>query len=196
MELDDLKNTWNAHSNTAQQQQQTRRVIDRVAATKYHSKIKKIAFPEILGSIICLCAAIYTGINFHILDTVFLQGTGILCTALLVVLPVISVLSIRPLFIKSDIGQPYAITLKNFALQQQRFYRLQKINLTLAYLLLVTVIILFAKFFGGTDITGNKYFWTFSFTLGYIFLLFFSKYVTRYYKKTLQQSGELLQELQ
>jgi len=41
----------------------------------------------------------------------------------------------------------------------------------------------------------NKYFWTFSFTLGYIFLLFYSKWVSKHYNKILSQAEELLKEL-
>jgi hypothetical protein len=195
MELDDLKNTWNAPQHNNLRQETTRTFIDRVTTKKYQSKINRIIVPELAGSLICLLAVVYTAIHFNELNTLFLQGTGILCIALLLALSAISAASLRSLLFKKDVSRPYAATLKLFAAQKQRFYQLQKINITLSYLLLVTVIILFSKFFGGTDITGSKYFWTFAFSLGYIFLLFFSKYVTRFYKKTLQQTQELLQEL-
>lgn len=196
MELDDLKNTWDNQNDKAKKQILTSKIIDRMTQTKYKSKINKIAYPEIFGSIICLIAIIFIGFNFHKLDTTFLQGVGVISILILLTLSVISFLSLRQLKMTNDFDKPYAETLKIFATQKLEFYKLQKINLTLSYLLLVTVIILLSKFFSGRDITDSKYFWTFSFTFGYIFLLFFSKFVVKFYKNTLRKTEELLQELQ
>ncbi|HTO16331.1 MAG TPA: hypothetical protein VLZ83_11200 [Edaphocola sp.] len=196
MELDDLKNTWNNGGNKEQQQNLTSKLIDQMTQKKYNSKINKIAYPEIIGSVICLLATIFIGLNFYKLDTTFLQGVGVISILVLLTLSVVSFLSLRQLKITNDFSKPYAETLKIFATQKLEFYKLQKINMTLSYLLLVTVIILVSKFFSGRDITDSKYFWTFSFSFGYIFLLFFSKFVTRFYKSTLRKSEELLQELQ
>lgn len=196
MELDDLKKTWDNQNDKAKKQILTSKIIDRMTQTKYNSKINKIAYPEILGSIICLIAIIFIGFNFHKLDTTFLQGVGVISILILLTLSVVSFLSLRQLKMTNDFNKPYAETLKIFATQKIEFYKLQKINLTLSYLLLVTVIILISKFFSGRDITDSKYFWTFSFTFGYIFLLFFSKFVVKFYKNTLRKTEELLQELQ
>ena len=196
MELDDLKNTWNNQNDKAKQQILTSKIIDKMTQKKYNSKINKIAYPEILGSIICLIAIIFIGFNFYKLDTTFLQGVGVISVFVLLTLSVVSFLSLRQLKMTNDFNKPYAETLKIFATQKLEFYKLQKINLTLSYLLLVTVIILLSKFFSGRDITDSKYFWTFSFTFGYIFLLFFSRFVTKYYKNTLRKTEELLKELQ
>jgi uncharacterized membrane protein YqhA len=95
----------------------------------------------------------------------------------------------------ADLNKTYAETLKDFAIQKLRFHKFQKINVTLSYLLLITTIILMSKFLNGKDITANKYFWIFSFTIGYLFLLFYSKWVSKYYNNTLRQSEDLLKEL-
>ena len=196
MELDDLKNTWNNQNDNAKQQIFTSQIIDQITRAKYNSKINKIAYPEIFGSAICLIAIIFIGFNFYKLDTTFLQGVGVLSIFVLLTISVVSFLSLRQLKMTNDFNKPYAETLKIFATQKLTFYKLQKINITLSYLLLVTVIILISKLFNGRDITDYKYFWTFSFTFGYIFLLFLSKFVTRFYKNTLSKTEELLLELQ
>ena len=196
MELDDFKNTWDNQSNETQQQNLTFKIIDQMTQSKYNSKINRIAYPEIIGILICLFATIFIALNFYKLDNIFLQGVGIVSILLLLTLSVVSFLSLRQLKKTNDFSKPYAEALKIFATQKLEFYKLQKINMTLSYLLLVTVIILLSKFFSGRDITDSKYFWTFSFSFGYIFLLFFSKFVTRFYKTTLRKSEELLQELQ
>jgi hypothetical protein len=196
MELDDLKNIWDDQSNKEQQQNLTTKLIEQMTQKKYNSKINKIAYPEIIGSIICLIAIIFIGLNFFKLDTIFLKAVGIVSILVLLTLSTVSLLSVRQLKISKDFNNPYAETLKIFATQKIEFYKLQKINMTLSYLLLVTIIILLSKFFSGKDITNSKYFWTFSFSLGYIFLLFLSRFVEKFYKSTLTKTEELLQELQ
>ncbi len=196
MELDDLKNTWHNRSVQAQQQNVTFKLIDEMTQIKYHSKIKRIAYPEIVGSIICLMATIFIALNFYKLDTLFLQSVGILSIIVLLTLSILSFWSLRHLKMINDFNVSYSEALKRFATQKVKFYKLQKVNMTLCYVLLVTTIILLSKFFSGKDITGSNYFWTFSFSFGYVFLLFFSRFVTRFYKDTLKKSEELLQELQ
>jgi hypothetical protein len=195
MELDELKNTWNNASNLVEEQNLTPKMIDQMTHKKYHSKIKKIAYPEIVGVIICLISAFFIGANFNKLDTAFLQGAGILSILLLVTLSIISLLSLRQLNIKEDVNKSYAATLKIFATQKLQFYKLQKMNVVLSYVLLVSIIILLSKFVNGRDISETKYFWIYSFSFGYLFLLFYSKWVAKYYKKTVHQSEELLQDL-
>jgi hypothetical protein len=196
MELDELKNTWDHASNpVAQQQHLTPKMLDQMIQKKYHSKIKKIAYPEIIGIIICLTSAFFIGVNFYKLDTEFLQGAGIISILLLLSLSILSLLSLQQLNIPQDVNRPYVATLKIFATKKLQFFKLQKTNAILSYLLLVSIIILLSKFFNGRDLTDAKYFWIYSFSFGYLFLLFYSKWVAKYYKKTLQQTEELLQEL-
>jgi hypothetical protein len=195
MELDDLKNTWHNEGNNAEKQELTFKIIDQMTQKKYKSKIKKIAYPELIGSLGCLTTGIYIGINFYKLDTVFLQAVGVLSIVLLLLLSIISFLSLRRLTSAENLHKPYAEALKLFATQKLKFCKLQKINIVLSYLLLVTIIILLPKFFNGKDLTDSKSFWTFSFTIGYIFLLFFSTFVSKFYKNTLRETEELLKEL-
>ena len=197
MELNDLINTWNnANNQAAQQHNLNPKIIDQMTEKKYYSKIKKVAYPEFIGISICIITAIFIGLNFHNLNTAFLKGIGFVSILLLLSLSIFSLLSLRQFYINEDINKPYAETLKTFATKKLHFYRLQKINIILSYLLLVTIIILLSKLFNDIDLTNNKYFWTFSFSFGYIFLLFYSRWVLKYYKKSLNQAEELLHELQ
>jgi len=196
MELDDLKNTWNkANSQVQKQHTVNPEMLEKISDQKLRSKMKKIIIPEIGGSIVCLAAAAFIGLSFGKLDTVLLQGAGILSILLLLLLPIISFLSTWKLGKTGNVSKPYAETLKAFAMQKIRFIRLQKLNVALSYLLLVTIIVLLSKLVSGKDLSDNKYFWLFSFTIGYVFLLFYSKWVEKYYRKTLRQAEELLSEL-
>ena len=192
MELDDLKRSWGEVSTQAKIDT---KMIDQITKSKYKSSLKKIIYPEIIGVIICILGAIYIGLHFDKLDTNLLKGTGVLAIVILVLLPVISLINLLQFNNIGDLNKPYSETLKDFVTQKNRFHKLFKINSTLSYLLLVTVIVLLSKLFGENDITKSKYFWIFSFSFGYIFLLFYSKWVAKYYKNTLQEVENLLNDL-
>lgn len=196
MELEDLKNAWEAINQQANKQQKLNpKMIEQMIKISYNSRIKKIAYPEMFGIMICVAGAAFILFSYNRLDTIFLKTTGIVSILLLFTLSAISLVSLRQLRLTGDVSKPYADTLKKFALKKIRFFKLQRLNFTLSYILLVTIIILFTKFFNEKDITANKYFWTFSFSFGYLFVLFYSKWVNRYYKNTMRQTEELLKEL-
>lgn len=197
MELDDLKNSWeDINKQVDKQQNLNPKIIGEMTRNKYNASLHKIIYSEVIGTLICFAGAVYIGFNFGKLDTVFLQVAGILAILLLVALPVISLLSVRHFNMPADVSKPYAETLKAFAVQKIRFHKFQQINVMLSYLLLVDTIVLMSKFFSDKDISDNKYFWIFSFPLGYIFLLFFSKWVSKKYNNTLRQAEKLLKELE
>ncbi len=197
MELDDLKNDWESvTSQTTKQNILTTKIIDQMTQKKYYSKIKKIKYPELIGGIVCLLGLSFVGFNFNKLDTVFLQSIGVITILLLMILPIISFLSLTQFNLKDDLNKPYAETIKKFAYQKLRFQKYQQANVFFSYLLLVSIIILLPKFFYGKDISYNKYFWTFAFSFGYIFLLFFSKWVKKFYNNSLKQAEELLKEIE
>ena len=196
MELDDLKNNWEAVSSQINKQKNLNpEIIDQMTQTKYNAGLKKILYPEMMGIVICLAGIIFVFLNFGKLDTVVLQSTGIVTILLLMTISALSIYSIRPLMKIRDINRTYAETLKAFAAQRIRFHKLQQVNVLLSYLLLVATAILLSRIVSGKDISGSKYFWIFSITFGYIFLLFYSKWVMKHYSKTLKQAEELLKEL-
>ncbi|MBL0183454.1 MAG: hypothetical protein IPP96_14645 [Chitinophagaceae bacterium] len=196
MELDDLKNTWHDISNQADKKQTlTPEMIDDITRNKYHSKIRMIAIPELAGGLICFAAAAYVILNFSLLDTVLVQGAGMVTILLLLGLPVLSWASILQLKMTKEVSKSYADTVKEFAIKKIRFCRLQKLNFTLSYLLLATTILLSTKIFGKNWVGNNQFLFIVSFSFGYIVLLFFSKWVWKRYNNLLRQAEELLKEI-
>lgn len=196
MELDDLKQSWAHVNKRAGKDFLTPETIELMTRRKFYSKTKKIAYPEIFGVIICIISAFFIALNFKQLDTVVLQTAGILSILLLLTLSGISLISLRRLTIEADVKKTYADTLKKFSVRKLQFYKLQKLNVTLSYILLVSIIILMSKLFSGRDISESKYFWIFSFSFGYLFLSYYSNWVLKFYKKTITEAEELLQELE
>jgi len=196
MELDELKHSWEGLSIEINNKEHlSRQKIECMIQNNYRSNMKKIVYPEIIGILICITAAGYIATTFSRLDTIYLKGAGILTIVLLLALSVISFISIRQFRSPLDINKKYSEALKDFAIKKMLFHKLQKINILLSYVLLVTSIVLLTKYVGNKDITGITTFWLFSFSFGYIFLLFFSRWVLKYYNKSLKQTEELLLEI-
>lgn len=196
MELDNLKKSWfEVNNQTENQPKLTPKKIEQMTQKKYNSNIRKVVYPEVGGALVCLTGAAFIAYNFNKLDTGLLQSTGIASIFLLFTLTVCSLFSLSQFSKTGDLNQSHVEMLKKFALQKLQFLKLQKINVILCYLLLVTVLVLFPKLFNGIDLSNNRYFWIFSFTFGYIFLSIYSKWVMNYYRKTLQETKELLEAL-
>ncbi|RFS17903.1 hypothetical protein [Emticicia sp. C21] len=197
MELDELKNIWDEASNPAEKQSFLKPLtIEKMTKTGYKSKLKKVIYHEALGTLFAFGAVVYMIMNFNKLTTPFFQGIGIITIIILVVLPTISLVLLSQINSVGDVSRPYAETLKTFATQKLRFIRFQQANVLAAYILLVFVILLMPKFTAGKSLNENKFFWSGAIAVGYVFLSFFSRWVIKYYSKSLQQSEELLRELE
>lgn len=196
MELDELKYTWNEmNQRVSKNKNPDLKLFDKMNQQKIHRNLYKIILPEILGSIVCLAGIVYVVMYFHRLNTIAFKIAGGLAVILLIILPVFSIMSIRNLLKTGNPNKSYAESLKEFSIQKIQFCKLQKLNSTLSYLLLVVGIILSARIFGRNSVTDSPYFWIVSLSFGYIFLLFFSRMVSRKYSRTIRQAEDLLKEI-
>ena len=195
MELDDLKNVWDKMGNNQATTQLDTPAMKRIERKKLLLKWKRIILPELAGSMICIFSAGYIWFHFSRLDGYAYQVAGMAGITLLLVLPVISLLSIRLLYSTGNLNGDYAQQLRTFSAQKIEFCRLQKINVFLCHLLLVAVILLSARIFGRNAITDSKYYFIVAFAVGYIFLLFFSTIVFKMYNRVIKQYEEVLREL-
>ncbi len=196
MELDNFKNTWDEMGNQGKGKQNLNLKIFKLMSNKnIHAKLYKIVFPEILGSVVCIGGIGFIAFNFGKLGNTTYQIIGITGILLLALLIAISLLSIQNLYKTEDVNKSYVDTLKNFAVQKIKFCKLQKLNLWLSYMLLVNVVLLIPKFFVKSGVTDSKYFFVFAFSFSFSFFLIFSEWVKRSYKRTIQQTEDLLKEL-
>jgi hypothetical protein len=196
MELDQLKSTWNQlHGRGLNTGNINLQKMNTMQGTLFYSRFYKILVPELTGALVSLASAAYLVARFYKLSSPFLQVNGIITIVLLVVLPAIGLSSVWQLYKGNKIGVPYAEAVREFAVQKMRFCKLQKLNIFLSYLLLVTMILIIPSLFGKNNTTGSKYFFVFAFTIGYSFLVAFSSWVFKSYKKTIRQAEELLNDL-
>ena len=187
MEINELKNAWTK----LDAKNIDSALISTALQKQYKSRINKIILPEVIGMIVCLLAAAYIGYQIKTLETILLQAVAVVAVLLLLVIPILSFASFVKLNAAGNVQKPHVEVLRDFAVQKLRFYKVQKINTILCYLLLVALVIVISGMFGN-DISDSTLFWIFSFTGGYCLLHGYSVWVQKYYKKNLLQMKELL----
>jgi len=196
MELDDLKKDWEyINSHNSDRNTLTPEIIDQMTEKKYNTEINKIKYAELSGILVCFTAVIFIGFNFNKLDTIIFQSTGVLTIIILAAIPVSSFLSLRKLNSRHNFNRPHIDMIQQFMNNKILFHQYQKTNALLCYFLLVGTTLLLPKIFYDKDITSYKTFWTFAFALGYIFLLVFSKWVTKFYSNSINQAERLIKEI-
>ncbi|MEO5783790.1 MAG: hypothetical protein ABIQ07_10985 [Ginsengibacter sp.] len=197
MELDELKFSWEALSEKFEKQQKLNsKLIEQMTNQTYRNRLNTIARPESVASLFTFIAAIYLVFNFSKLDTFLLQTFGGLSVLFLIVLPVLSLKSIRGLrTIKLGLTS-YANTLKEFAVKKIRFQKFQKLNVAFSFLFMIVFAPVSVKLLAGKDISQSISFWLIVVPVSAIFLFFFSRWTLKHYDNALQKAEELLHEVE
>ncbi len=196
MELDDFKNTWDDLSAGVKINENFKpQKLNKMKQSNLKKILNNIILPETAGSIVCIAFAIYIGFRFDNLTTTTFKIIGIATILVLLILCAISLMSILPFYKIGNLDKTYSETVHDFAAKKINFYKLQKLNFLLTYLLFVLVIILSTRLFGVNNITESKYFFMYTFTFGFSLFLIFSKWVSKNYKKSIRTTEELLKDL-
>ena len=197
MELDELKASWETLSRDMEKQQLLNaKLIHQMISQKYKSRINSIGRYEWIGTIISFIMAGVICWNFNTLDTWLLRIFGIITIVLLIVLPLLSLRSIKGLH-SINISLPeYQHTLRDFALQKIRFQKFQKINVYMSFLLVITSAPIAVKIMAGKDISQNLNMWLIMLPISALVLIVFSRWVLKHYNNSLHRAEELLAEMQ
>ena len=136
MELEELRNEWQEMSKEIEKQKiLTDKLIIDMTQKKYKNKLNSISIPETIGTVICFAAAIYIFINFSLLDSWYMQLSGIFTALFCIVLPILSLKSIFGMQKINISTSNYKQSLERFALNKKRFALIQKVSF---YLNLIT----------------------------------------------------------
>ncbi|MCG2616957.1 hypothetical protein LZZ85_21855 [Terrimonas sp. NA20] len=196
MELEEMKNAWNEMNNTpGRQSRLTTHLIDQMTQNNYRSKINKIGQFEYIGSIICYLAAAYLLANVATIQTEVIQFLAFIAIALLLVLPFISIRSLCAVKNINISSNSYLDTIKDFSTRKMRFQRLQKLNISLGFFLMLIILPVLASI-RGKDISRIPYFWSLIFPLAVVFFLAFSVWTLRSYNRMLKQTENMLRSIE
>ena len=197
MELDGLKSSWETLSRKMEKQQQLNaKLIEQMTNQNYKHRLNNIARPEFIGSIICFIFAIALVYNFNTLNTLLLQICGGFSILFLILLPLLSLRSIRGLQTINMTLSTYKNTLKEFAIQKIRFQKIQKLNVFLSFIFIISFAPVSVKLIAGKDISQNITLWLTVLPANVIVLFFVSRWVLKHYNNTLKKGEELLTEIE
>ncbi|RZK38953.1 MAG: hypothetical protein EOO90_20495 [Pedobacter sp.] len=195
MELEEMKNAWNElNAKVEKQYTINNQLIEKMTREKYNSKLNKIGYSEYIGTIICYIGAGYLGVNIAKIEDLIMQTFAMVSITLLLVLPVISLKSLRAIKRLNINSKTYVEAINDFVKQKISFQKLQKLNVALALFLLVTLTPVLAAI-QGKDINQINNFWTLIFPLSVLFFSIFALWVLRSYDKVLSETEKILADI-
>jgi len=195
MELEEMKSNWDEMSKRIEKQEiLNNHLIEKMTHQKYKSKLEKIGNSEYIGILTCYLAATYLIINFTKIEEFIFQLLCIITILLLFTLPIISLKSLRGMKNISIHTAKYSETIKTFMHRKMKFYKLQRINMILAFLLLIILLPVLASIYG-KDINSITNFWTIIVPVFIAFFASFSFITWRYYSKILKNLEKELRDL-
>jgi len=196
MELEEMKSNWDEMSKRIEKQEiLNNQLIEKMTHQKYKSKLKKIGNSEYIGSLTCYLGATYLIINFTKIEEFIFQLLCIITILLLFALPIISLKSLRGMKNISIHTAKYSETIKTYMHHKMRFYKLQRINMILAFLLLIILLPVLASIHG-KEINSITNFWTIIVPVFVAFFAGFSFITWHYYSKILKKIENELTDLE
>lgn len=196
MELEEMKSLWEDMSQKVEQQKiLTDQLILEMTKERFENRMRRISVPETISALICLVAVIYLIINFNLLDIWYLQLAGIFTIVACLVLPMLSLTSLKRMKAIDISKSTYKECLVNYSKEKTRFMRLQKINFYTSFIVLILAVISFGKIVKGIDIftMTEKLNWLLPSGIGILYI--FSYWALKKYKKATDSADDILREL-
>jgi len=196
MDLEEMKNTWGEMSNEIDKQKKlTDKLIMMMTQEKYNKTLRRISIPETIGTVICYIMVLLILFNFEKLDTWYLQLCGVISIAILIILPILSLRSIKKMntvnISKNNIKQ----TLIDFNKGKQQFRNVQKLGFYMSFIILIISLPVASKLMNNNNLFLDDKVWFWYVPFGVIGLFFFAKWVFKYYMKSTTDAENLLKEL-
>ncbi|MBW1296507.1 hypothetical protein [Aquimarina litoralis] len=200
MEIEEMQAVWSEISGQLEKQKKlTDKMIIMMTQEQYRRKWNKIAYPEILGTIICYGMAILIFVKLNTLETWYNIALGIACALILLILPVLSLRSISKMSGINFYENSYKDTLITYTKHKKQFQSLQKASYYLSFLLIFLILPVTSKIIGGKDLFVNmNYLWSLVIFIpfGILFFVFFARWVKKCYNRNIEQAENILKDLQ
>ena len=190
MELDDLKNAWNSLERKGFEPNEIRQITNK----KFQSNFGKLLIPEILLTAFNLYFVALIFFRFDELDTGILPIIGAITILILLAFPVLRIYGLVNLYLLGKPDQLPANTIEKVAIQKIRFQKIQKINMGLAFFLLVAILVLAVKIYNEYDVTQGIYFWLVAVGLSLLFVFIFRK-ISKKYQVAIEEAEVILSEM-
>ncbi|MEN0048966.1 MAG: hypothetical protein AAF806_18020 [Bacteroidota bacterium] len=194
MELEEMQTLWSTMSEQIDQKVTLSKTeIMEMTQKRYQQKLNQIAYPELLGSIICFGMVGFIFINLDKLNDVLSLLATLLSLIILIALPTASLLAIKRLRAIDVSQHSYQQSLLTYTKAKQHLCQVQKYGLYLGFVLMFSILPFFTKVMGeeleATSILKGMLF-------GVPFLIVFVLIVARYYGKTIRATENIIRDLE
>ncbi len=197
MELKELETLWSEMSQELESQKKlTNELIMNMTQEKYSNKFQKISTYETIGGVICIIAAIFILTKFSVLDTWYLQLCGLFTVIFLILLPVLTLNSLRRIQKLNIADKNIKETLVSFSKAKEQLLFLQRFGLYLSFILMFTVLPVAGKIMNGKDLFLESNILYIYFPIMAIFLFFFARWGYGCYKSITNSAENILKELE
>ncbi len=197
MELEELQATWAQMSTELEHQKIiTNEIILQMTQQRYTNKFSKITFYESIGAFICLIMAAYIIVNFASLTTWYLQLSGILSLAFLVILPILVLRALKRIQNLGVKDANYSDMIIRFTKAKKHLLFLQRLGMYLTFLFFLTVMPVFNMILKGNDIFLNYQASLWYIPVVGVFLFFLGRWGYGCYKGITNSAETILKELE
>ena len=192
-----MQSLWeNMNQKVDQQKILTDKLIIDMTQERYANKLRSISIPESISTLICLAVIIYLISNFGLLDVWYLQLSGAITIISCLILPILSLKSIKKMKTINISKNTYRESLTKHAKEKIKFMLIQKISFYVSFLVLILSVIVFGKIMKDIDVftMTEKLNWLVPSGIGVLYI--FTKWVLKKYKKATTSANNILKELE
>lgn len=191
-----MKNTWEEMSSEIDKQKKlTDKLIMMMTKEKFNKTLRRISISETIGTVICYIMVFLILLNFEKLNTWYLQLSGVISIAILTILPILSLRSIKKMntvnISKNNIKQ----TLIDFNKGKQQFKNVQKLGFYMSFIMLIISLPVAGKLMNNKDLFLDNKVWMWYIPFAVIGLYLFAKWVFKYYMSSTSEAEKILKEL-
>jgi len=197
MELDDMKTAWTDLSTQIEKQKQlTDKLIMTMTEERYKNKLSKIHTPELIATFVCIGLVVLIATHYHRYDTLFLQACAIFSIGFFLIMPMLSLRSIRRAQNLDILNKDHKQVLEEYAHAKRGILSVQKLSFYLSFILMIAALPVMLKIMAPEKtIKPEVWYWYLPVTMT-LFIYFAKKRVYRYYEKMATQAGELIKEIE
>lgn len=194
MELEEMKTLWEDLSGKVESREKIKKEeLMKMTKKQYQNRLNSIYFPEIFGSIVCFAYAGYFIFQIEKLELPINQVLAIFNTAVMIILPIISLWTLARLNQLKITDESPSILVEKFKKDKVFFWKFQRFNLLLSGLFAISILPPFAELFGKKDLILEPTFWLAYVPLGLIAIYVFGRITIKKYKRSLEEAQQLIE---
>ncbi|NNF36303.1 MAG: hypothetical protein HKN68_19525 [Saprospiraceae bacterium] len=197
MEINEFQDIWKAMDESISSQSKlNNHTIMEMTKDKYHSTINRISNKEKIGSIFCLLIVIFIIYTLKDQDTWYLMTCAILSMCFYIILPILSLKSIRDLNAISFASNNLRDTINEFHKKKTAFLKVQQLGILLGIFILFLFLPPTIKSIDGKDIFLDRGIWIWYIPTSLILLGLFARWGYNHYKRTIDKAEGILKDFQ